>query len=326
VGAVQGKKILVTGGAGFIGSNLVLRLCARENHVTVIDSFSPGSGANPFNLEPVKNQISLRRVDLAREEDLRACLAGESYDFVFNLAGSVSHLDSLTHPAQDLANNVVGHLNLLECLKGKKTKIIYSSTRQVYGKPGRLPVNEKDPVRPLDLNGIHKFCAEEYHRLYRDIHGLPSVSLRLTNTYGPRQLIRESNQGVAGFFLGAALRGEKIRLFDGGKQRRDFCFVDDVVDALLLAAASPACDGGVFNLSGEICSLRRFAEILARLVPGTRMGDEDFPADRKRIDIGEYAGDSSLFSSLTGWKAGTGLEAGLRATVEFYRKHSREYL
>jgi nucleoside-diphosphate-sugar epimerase len=249
-------------------------------------------------------------------------------EFIFNLAGHVSHADSMRDPQLDLDCNSVATLNLVEACRrhAPDATMIYTSTRQVYGRPQRLPVCEDHPAVPIDINGIHKLAAEYYHLLYDNAYGIRSTVLRLTNTYGPRQRINDDRQGVAAVFMRQALLGNTIALYGGGRQRRDFNYVDDVVEALLLAASCPRCHGRVFNLgAARPHSLVEFAEILRehctfelRCVP--------FPDDQKMIDIGDYFGDFSAFREAAGWEPKTSLEDGLEQTVAFYREHSDQYL
>jgi UDP-glucose 4-epimerase len=321
----KNKRSLITGGAGFIGSNLAIRLAELGAQVSVVDNFASLCGGNSFNLDSVKEKIYLIREDIFAAD---AFLAEGSFDYIFNLAGNISHLESMVHPLQDLAMNVTGQLNLLQSIHkfSPKAKIIYASTRQVYGKPRYLPVDEKHPIDPPDINGIHKFCAEEYHRIFHQVYGMKTVVLRLSNTYGPRQLIRHNRQGVTGAFLGNALRGEPLRLFGGGKQKRDFCHVDDIVEAFLLAASSNSCEGRIFNLAGEAASLEEFAQLLVKLDSGSQCVPVEFPSDRKAVDIGEFFATAQLFREVTDWAPKISLASGIEQTLEYYRKNLEHYL
>lgn len=320
----QNRAVLVTGGAGFIGSNLAIRLCELGAHVTVVDDFNPHCGANSFNLSPVADKIKVVRESITNAASF---LEGKKYGFIFNLAGNVSHIDSISHPLQDLSMNVTGQLSFLESVRKftPHAKVIYASTRQVYGRARYFPVDENHPVSPPDINGVHKFCAEEYHRILHQVHGLKTVVLRLSNTYGPRQLIRSSRQGVAGVFLGNALRGEPIRLFSGGLQRRDFTFVDDVVQAFLLAATNAGCEGRIFNVASEAAPLRSFALALQARFPKLQIEESDFPKDRLAFDIGEVNGSAHLFRQTTGWIPAVSLPEGIGKTCEYYLGNLRHY-
>jgi nucleoside-diphosphate-sugar epimerase len=323
--AFDGRNVLVTGGLGFLGSNLAIRLVRAGASVTVLDSLVPQFGGNLFNIAPVRDQVSVNISDMRDAHSLDVLVQGK--DYVFNLAGQVSHGDSMRDPQLDLAVNCVSTMNLVEaCRKhNPDARLVYTSTRQVYGRPEKLPVAEDHPTVPIDVNGINKLAAEYYHLLYHRTYGVRSTVVRLTNTFGPRQQIKSNRQGFATIFLRQALRGETIQLYGGGGQIRDFNYVDDVVNALLLAATTEACFGKVYNLgSTRAYSLIDFVEILKRfcsfsveLVP--------FPKDKRIIDIGDYFGDFSRFSRATGWQPRVDLPEGLEKTVDFYRQHKEAY-
>ena len=322
----RGQRVLVTGGLGFIGSNLALRLANAGADVTVLDSLIPQHGGDLRNLEPHTARFRIAHEDMRNGNALRRHV--QDQQVVFHLAGQVSHGDSMRDPELDLAINCVSTLNLVEACRhlNPKAILVFTSTRQVYGRPQRLPVREEDPVVPVDTNGINKLAAEYYHLLYHRIYDVRSVILRLTNTYGPRQQLRNDRQGVTSVLLWRALRGERVQIFGDGAQRRDFDHVDDVVEALMLAARREACFGKVFNLGAErahslnefVRCLREFCEFPIEHVP--------FPSDRKLIDIGHYYGDWSRFHEATGWQPRIGLQEGLRHTVEFFRAHADIYL
>lgn len=320
------KKVLVTGGAGFIGSNLACELVSLGAQVVILDNFIPGCGSNPFNLESIKGKIELKQGDLRDLEQLKDQVA--DCDYIFNLAGNVSHQSSMSHPFSDMELNVRAQLSLLEAVRerAKNAKIVFASTRQVYGVPKYLPVDERHVIDPVDVNGINKLAGERYHRLYAKVYGLKTVCLRLTNTYGPRQLISTHHQGFMGWFLNRAILEQPIKLYGGGCQKRDFNFVSDVTRALLKAAETPACYGGVFNLSGPVATLKEVAEMLITLKGKGSTEDIVFPDEQKKIDIGDYYGDSQLFERLSGWKPETSLEQGLKETLHYYQKNLKYYL
>jgi UDP-glucose 4-epimerase len=321
----NGRQVLVTGGLGFLGSNLVIRLVRLGAQVTIIDSLIGQFGGNFVNIEPVRDQVTVNVSDMRDANSLDILV--QDKDYIFNLAGQVSHGDSMRDPQLDLAVNCVSTMNLVEsCRKHNvEARLLYTSTRQVYGRPRALPVAEDHPTVPIDVNGINKLAAEYYHLLYHRTYGVRSTVLRLTNTFGPRQQIRNNRQGFATVFVRQALRGETISLFGGGKQLRDFNYVDDVVNAMLLAAATDACFGEVFNLgSNRAYSLVDFVNAL-RTFCTFRVESVPFPEDTRIIDIGDYYGDFSKFRDATGWSPQTDLADGLEKTVAFYREHKEVY-
>lgn len=320
------KKILVLGGMGFIGSNLALRLVERDAKVTLVDSMIPNHGGNLFNIQPIQDSCRINFSDIRDEYSMRYLVQGQ--DIIFSLAGQVSHIDSMENPFNDLAINCLSQLSLLEvCRKVNPTvKIIYSSTRQIYGRPQYLPVNERHPIIPVDVNGINKMAGEKYYSLYAKVYDMDCTSLRLTNTYGPRQNIRGNTQGFTGIFLRLAIQGKPITIFGDGRQQRDFNYVDDVVTALLLAASTPEISGGVYNLGHhQHYSLLDFIHILQNNCD-FEYEIKPFPPDRARIDIGDYYSDYSLFKETTGWVPSVDLEEGLAQTVAYFRKNLSHYL
>ena len=322
------KKVLVTGGAGFIGSNLVHELVRRGAEVTVVDSWVADHGANERNLAELRESLKHERFDLCEGAKLAPLIEGQ--DYIFNLAGQVSHADSMRDPLFDMHVNVTGHIQVLElCRKlNPRAKIVYTSTRQIYGAIGdEKKVSESFKIDPVDVNGINKLSGELYHRLYHRVYGLPTVALRLTNCYGPRQLIRHNRQGFIAWFLNRAMLGEKISLFGGGGQLRDFTFVDDVVAAMLLSAESETATGKAYNLGGmRPYSLREVAEILQGLCPKLQIESIPFPEERKKIDIGSYVADWTLVERELGWRPTVDLPEGLRRTVAYYQTCLGDYL
>lgn len=320
------KQVLITGGAGFIGSNLAINLAARGALVTIVDSMLPDYGGNLFNLDPVRNNIAINFSDMRDSHSLSYLVKNK--DYIFNLAGQVSHQDSMIDPMMDLEINIKAQLVLLEACRRNNAEavIVYASTRQFYGHPEYTPVDERHPINPPDVNGINKFAGEQYHTLYSKIYGIKTVSLRLTNTYGPRQLIKNARQGFIGWFVNRAVTGNPIQLFGGGEQLRDFNHVDDVVEAFLLAATTPSCYGKYFNLSGDKASLCEVAEYLIHASGRGSVERIVFPEERKKIDIGSFYGNSDKFRAATGWLPRIPLERGLADTVAYYQEHGRHYL
>ena len=330
MGFFDQKQILVTGGAGFIGSHLVERLVAQGAKLIVIDSLREGCGGNLFNLKQSYQKIDFRVENLNHVSDFSFL---KDVDLIFSLAGNCSHHDSMVDPFQDEQSNASSHLKLLDACRKKELKIpsVFAGTRQVYGPPQKLPVDETHPISPVDMNGIHKFSGESYHLLSARVYGMKSLSLRLTNTFGPHQIIHHPRQSFIGWFIKLALLGERIQLFGGGEQKRDFNYVSDVVDAFLLSAealenAPEKCSGRAFNLAGEQASLKQVAELLINRSGHGTIESIPFPGERKKIDIGDYYGDSTLFESLTGWKPKVTLKQGIDLTLDFFEKHKEHYL
>ncbi len=322
----QGKKVMITGGLGFIGSNLARRLVEWGADILIVDSLIPDYGGNLFNIESIKDKIRVNIADIRDRNSMDYLVRG--HDYIFNLAGQVSHIDSMRDPYTDLEINCRSQLSLLEACRycNPGVKIIYASTRQVYGAPDYLPVDEKHLLHPTDVNGINKMAGEWYHILYNNVYGVQATSLRLTNTYGPRQLVKHNRQGFIGWFIRLAVDGEEISVYGDGKQLRDLNYVDDVVRAFLLAGAKNGANGQIFNLGGvEPVSLLEIIEILTELCPQASYKLVPFPKSKKRIDIGNYYGDYGKIKAALGWEPEVPLREGLAKTIEFYRQHRDHY-
>ncbi len=322
----RGRKVLVTGGLGFIGSNLCRTLADIGAHVTAVDSLLPDYGGNLHNLAGYEDKVRINIADV-RGHGIQYLVRGQ--DVVFNLAGQVSHIDSMTDPFTDLEINCTSQLWILEAVRKHNpgVKIVYAGTRQIYGKPRYLPVDENHLLTPTDVNGINKISGEFYHLVYHSVYGIRASSLRLTNTYGPRQLIKHNRQGFIGWFVRKALLGEQIQLFGDGLQKRDFDYVDDVVDAFLRAGALDAADGQVFNLGGDAAvSLLDFVKLLIDVAGRGSYTLVPFPPERKRIDIGDFYADAAKIQATLGWQRKVSLEDGVRRTLAYYREHEEHYL
>ncbi len=322
----SGKRVLVAGGLGFIGSNLARRLVELGADVLVVDALIPAYGGNPFNIAGIENRVRVNIADVRNESVINHLVQGQ--DFLFNLVGQVSHTDSMQDPYTDMETNCRAQIALLEACRrwNPEIKIVYAGTRQVYGRPRYLPVDEHHLVEPVDINGVHKIAAEWYHRIYHRVHGLRTVALRLTNTYGPRMRVKDSRHGFIGWWIHQVVRGREIEIFGTGQQIRDFNYVDDVVEALLLAAAHPDTDGQVYNLGGdEPISLAELARLLVDVNGGGSYRLVPFPADRQRIDIGDYYGDYSRIRAQLGWQPRVSLREGLARTLAFYREFGDRY-
>jgi nucleoside-diphosphate-sugar epimerase len=322
----RGLKVMVTGGLGFIGSNLARRLAAIGANVVVVDAMIPNFGGNLANLEDCRDRIRIEIANVSESAVIGDLVRG--CDVIFNLAGHVSHLDSMTDPVTDLEANVRAQILLLEACRRQApdARVVFASTRQIYGRPDYLPVDEKHPLRPVDVNGINKMAAEAYHTLYHQVYGLKTVSLRLTNTYGPRMRIKDARQTFLGIWLRRVVEAGAFEVW-GGEQQRDLTYVEDVVDAFLYAAASPEAIGAIYNIGG--CAPVTLAQLARELIAVAGSGHcefKEFPAARKRIDIGDYFADDSRFRMLTGWAPRHSLSEGLSLAVAYYRDHLQAYL
>jgi len=320
------KNVLITGGLGFIGSNLAHTLVDLGAHVTLIDSLIPEYGGNLFNIKGIEQKVNVNISDVRNEHNLHHQIQGQ--DYLFNLAGQTSHYDSMREPITDLENNAKAQLVILEaCRKyNPDIKIVFASTRQIYGKPDYLPVDENHPLRPVDINGINKLAGEQYHLLYNDVYDIRTSVLRLTNTIGPRMRIKDARQTFAGIWIRQLLEGKPIEIW-GGDQLRDFTFIDDAVNAFLLAASHKKAYGTIFNLGGnEVVNLKELAELLVNIHGSGEYRIMKFPAERKKIDIGDYYSDFSFIQNQLGWKPKVILRDGLKHTLSFYRKNLEHYL
>jgi UDP-glucose 4-epimerase len=322
----RGRRVMVTGALGFVGSNLTRALADLGAQVLAVDSLLPDYGGNLFNLSGYEDKVRINIADV-RGHAVEYLVQGQ--EVLFNLAGQVSHLDSMQDPFTDLEINCRSQLWILEALRKRNpgAKVVYAGTRQVYGKPRSLPVSEDHLLTPTDVNGINKISGEMYHLVYHSVYGIRACSLRLTNTYGPRQLIRHNRQGFIGWFMRQVTLGEPIQIFGDGQQKRDFDYVDDVVDAFLRAGALEQADGQVFNLGGEApVSLRELVEMMIAIAGQGSYSLIPFPPERKAIDIGDFWADASKIKAALGWQPRMPLPDGLRDTIAYYKKNKEHYL
>jgi nucleoside-diphosphate-sugar epimerase len=322
----QNKNILITGGIGFIGSALARRLVTLGAQVTLVDSLIPEYGGNLQNIEDIKDKLRINISDVRDPHSMKYLV--QDVDILFNLAGQTSHMDSMQDPFTDLEINSKAQLSILEAFQhhNPKVKIVFASTRQIYGKPEYLPVDEKHPIRPVDVNGINKVAGENYHILYNNVYGIRACVLRLTNTFGLGMRIKDARQTFVGIWIRQLLQGKAFEVW-GGEQLRDFNYVEDVVEAFLMAATNKKADGKIFNLgSEEVVSLKQLAELLIDVAKMGQFKIIKFPAERKRIDIGDYYSDYQLISQTLGWKPKTSLREGLEKTIAYYKQHGKAYL
>jgi UDP-glucose 4-epimerase len=323
----KNANILITGGLGFIGSNLALSLVEQGANLTLVDSLIPEYGGNLFNIEPFKENVTVNISDVRDEHAMKYLIQGK--DYLFNLAGQTSHLDSMHNPYPDLEINARAQLSILEACRKHNTavRIVFASTRQVYGAPESLPVDERHPLKPVDVNGINKIAGEGYHLLYNNVYGIKTSVLRLTNTYGPRMRVKDARQTFLGIWIKRLLEGEKILVYGDGKQIRDFNYVDDVVNAMLLCAKAEDAVGQVFNLGADDpANLKTVAETMIESSGRGSYEITPFPKELKSIDIGDYYGDYRKLRSKLGWSPRTSLRSGLKLTIDYYEKHLSKYL
>jgi UDP-glucose 4-epimerase len=323
----RGRKVMVTGGLGFIGSNLARRLVDLGADVLLVDSLIDDYGGNLFNIDDIADRLRVNVADVRQQTTMNYLVRDRAV--IFNLAGQVSHIDSMRDPYTDLEINCRSQLTVLEACRNHNpgVKVVFAGTRQVYGRPESLPVSETHLVRPTDVNGINKAAGEYYHLVYNNVFGVRGCSLRLTNVYGPRQLIKHNRQGFIGWFIRLAIEDRPLQIFGDGSQLRDFVYVDDAADAFLRAGASDACNGEVFNVGGnQPISHRELADLLVEVAGSGRIEYVDWPADKKAIDIGSFYADSTKFKRTVGWQPTVSLRDGLRRTVAFYRDHYRRYV
>ena len=323
----QGRSVMITGGLGFIGSNLARRLVDLGARVLLIDSLIDDYGGNLFNIDGLDDRLKVNIADIRQQSTMNYLVRG--HDVIFNLAGQVSHIDSMREPYTDLEINCRAQLSLLEACRHNNpgVKVVFAGTRQIYGRADFLPVTESHLVRPTDVNGINKAAGEYYHMVYNNVFGVHACSLRLTNVYGPRQLLKHNRQGFIGWFIRQAIEDREIQIYGDGEQLRDFVFVDDAADAFLRAGASERSNGEVFNVGGaEAISLRELAELLISVAGTGRYRLIAWPVDKKAIDIGDFHADSTRIERTLGWRPETSLREGLSRTVEFYRAHLPHYV
>jgi UDP-glucose 4-epimerase len=323
----QDRRVMITGGLGFIGSNLARELVALRARVLIVDSLIPDYGGNLFNIRDIENRVRVDLSDVREHAAMNQLVVDQ--DVIFNLAGQVSHIDSMQDPYTDLEINCRSQLSLLEACRRHNpgVKVVFAGTRQVYGKPDSLPVSESHLVRPTDINGINKVAGEYYHLVYNNVFGVRACSLRLTNVYGPRQLVKHNRQGFIGWFIRKAVEDDEIQIYGDGRQRRDFVYVDDAADAFLRVGASDESNGQVFNVGGtEPIAHLDLVRLLLECAGTGRYRLVEWPADKRAIDIGDFYSDSTRIERAFGWKGTTSLRDGLTRTVAYYRAHLPEYV
>ena len=322
----HGRRVLITGGLGFIGSNLARRLVAMGARVTIVDSMIPEYGGNLFNISDIRDRVWVNIADVRDSHSMKYLVRDQ--DYLFNLAGQTSHMDSMQDPFTDLEINSHAQLSILEACRrhNPELKIVYAGTRQIYGRPQYLPVDENHPLKPVDVNGINKLAGEHYHLLYSNVYHIRACVLRLTNTYGPRMRIRDARQTFLGIWIKLVVEGKPFEVWDGG-QLRDFTYVEDAVDAFLLAASHEDSAGEIFNLGGgPPIALKDLAELLVAIDGQGQFVVRDYPSDRRPIDIGDYYADFSKIREKLGWEPKTSLQEGLDRSLSYYRENLAHYI
>ena len=323
----RGRSVMITGGLGFIGSNLARALVELCADVLLVDSLIPDYGGNLFNIDGIGDRVHVNVADVRQQSTMNYLVRDRAV--IFNLAGQVSHIDSMRDPYTDLEINCRSQLTILEACRYNNpgAKVVFAGTRQIYGRPISLPVDESHLVMPTDVNGINKAAGEYYHLVYNNVFGVRACSLRLTNVYGPRQLLKHNRQGFIGWFIRLAIEGREIEIYGDGSQLRDFVYVDDAVDAFLRAGASDACNGDAFNVGGDQAFTHRdLTALLVGIAGSGSVRYVEWPADKKAIDIGSFYADSTKFKRVTGWAPAVPLAEGLARTVAFYRDHLGQYI
>jgi UDP-glucose 4-epimerase len=322
----QDARILITGGAGMIGSTIAHILVEQGAEVTVVDAMLPAYGGNLINLQDIQDRIVFIKGDIRDPDRIKQWVDGA--DFVFNLAAQVSYVDSNHDPLLDLDINCRGHLNLLLSLSqlNRRAKVIFTSSRFVYGSIDYNPVDEGHPFNCLSIYGIHKLAGEKYYRFFHDAHGLDTVSVRITNPYGPRQQMKHSKYGIVNWFIRLALEGKPLTVFGEGRQKRDYIFVEDLAVGIVNTALSPKTSGQVYNLgSGVGTPFIDMVGLIAQIVPGTEIHHLPWPQDRYLVETGDFIADISRIQAATGWSPQTSLQEGIEATVAYYQRHRPHY-
>lgn len=322
----KGKEVLVTGGLGFIGSNLSIELVKAGANVTIVDNMLPRQGGNLFNIKDIEGNVKINFSDVRNELSMNHLVKGK--DYVFHLAGQVNHVDSMRNPLQDLDINCRGTLVLLESLRHHNpfARVIFAGTRGEYGASVKLPVDEEHPTNPMGIYAVTNLTAEKLVLVYDDIYGIKGTCLRITNTYGPRHQMKHDEYGVFNWFIRKAMDNEDIPVFGDGRILRDFLYMEDLVQCLLTIATVDSAYGKVFNVgTGVPVSFIDLAKKIVEITGTGRVELTEFTQERKEVEPGDYYADISLIRSIAGWQPLISLEEGIGRTVDFYRKYRKEY-
>ena len=322
----ENKKCLVTGGLGFIGSNLCIRLAELGADVLAVDNMLPRQGGNLYNVDPVKNKIKINVSDIRNQISMNHLVKAQ--DYIFHLAGQVNHVDSVKNPLQDLSINVEGTLVIMDALKqnNQQAKVIFTGTRGEYGASLHLPVREDHSINPIGIYAITNFAAERIILSYHNLHGIKSVCLRISNTYGPRHQMQHDQYGVFNWFIRKAIENELIPVFGDGRILRDYVYVDDLVECLLMTATTDQAYGKIFNVgTGQPISFIELAKKIVNTAGNGRVEFTEFTTERKALEPGDYYADISMIKSIVGWQPKTSLETGIKKTIQYYKKNKEHY-
>lgn len=322
----RNKEILITGGLGFIGSNLAIELVKYGAKVTIVDNMLPRQGGNLFNIKEIEDKVKVNFSDVRNQLSMNYLVKGK--DFVFHLAGQVNHVDSMRNPIQDLEINCLGTLVLLEALRhhNRNAKVIFAGTRGEYGKSVKLPVDENHPTNPKGIYAVTNLTAEKMVLVYHEIFGIKGVCLRITNTYGPRHQMQHDEYGVFNWFIRKAIDDDAIPVFGDGKIVRDFLYVEDLVECMLMTALTDEAYGDVFNVgTGIPVSFIELAERIVKIAGTGRVEFREFTKERKEVEPGDYYADITKIKRVVGWEPKTPLDEGIKKTIEFYRKFKEHY-
>lgn len=324
--ALRGARILITGGAGMIGSTIAHLAVKHGAQVTILDAMLPMYGGNLFNLQDILDKIKFIEGDIRDSELVKRVVAG--CDLIFNMAGQVSYVDSNTDPLLDLDINCKGQIQLLEACRqiNSRSIMVFASSRFVYGNIEYNPVDENHKFNCLSIYGIHKLAGEKYYRFYHEAYGMKTVSVRIANPYGPRQQMKHSNYGILNWFIRLALEGKPLTVYGEGRQCRDYIFNEDLAEACALVALTPGTEGNIFNLgTGRGVAFIDMAHQVAQAIPGTKIKQVEWPADRYFVETGDYISDITRITQATNWRPRTSLRDGIERTIEYYREHRAKY-
>lgn len=322
----RGRKILITGGLGFIGSNLAIKLVELDADVTLADSMLPLYGGNLFNIQPIKDKVHISFSDVRDKSSMNYLV--QDKDYIFHLAGQVSHVDSIINPFMDVEINVMGTLSVLEACKrnNPEARLIFTGTRGQYGPSVKLPVDENAPTNPMGMYAITNLTAEKMILMYHNIHRIRGVCLRITNTYGPRHQMKHNRYGVLNWFIRLVLDNETIPVFGDGQILRDFLCIDDLVECLLMVATCEEAYGEIFNVgSGTGMNFLDLAKTIIKVARSGRYEFTEFSPERKAVEPGDYYADISKIRRLVGWEPKTAIEVGLKKTIEYYKQYRYHY-